>query len=277
MNRIGTRTIVTALLALSLVTGPAAMLQPAFAHVHATLTLEDDPVEGSQISMVLGHANEPTYGAKPGIHDGKHGLEISLSDAATELPLAGASLQADKYYFKDIRSFERAESPEDADAIEEGVDVGGAFGEDGQYLARQVLKPGIYGYRVYGTIDYFGVSSVSIDTTVFCSSPEGNTTKFNSPEWGGSFGCTQDISDSIFPARPGKGHDSSSSDREHDAGSEMKGNEMTAATNTQYTVPEQQSTESRAWDFGGLLFSIPVAVLAGFLGWRSLRRRGDGQ
>lgn len=76
------------------------------------------------------------------------------------LPLYDASLTADKYYFKDILSFERADSPEDADAIEMGVTVGGVFGEAGHYLARQVQKPGIYGYRVNGTISYFGVSDV---------------------------------------------------------------------------------------------------------------------
>jgi hypothetical protein len=112
-----TRAILAAILALSLVAGSAAMLQPAFAHAHATLTLEDEPVTGKQISVVLGHENEPTFGAKAGIHDGKHGMDIFLSDAATELPLTGASLKADKYYFKDIRSFERATSPEDADAV----------------------------------------------------------------------------------------------------------------------------------------------------------------
>lgn len=265
---IDTRAIVTAILALSLVTGSAAMLQPAFAHAHATLTLEDEPVAGNQISMVLGHANEPTSGAKAGIHDGKHGLEISLSDAATSLPLTGANLTADKYYFKDIKSFERADSPEDADAIEKGVEVSEVFGEAGHYLARQVQKPGIYGYRVNGTIDYFGVSSISIDTTIFCGSSQGNTTKFNSPEWHGSFGCTSDINDSFFPSRHGKGN-------MHSTGAE--GESEIVDTSAQHTVPTQQSTGPKAWDFSTLLFGIPVAATAGVLGWRSLKKKRNGQ
>jgi len=259
-----TRVIVAAVLALSLVTGSAAMLQPAFAHAHATLTLEDEPVAGKQISVVLGHANEPTYGAKAGIHDGKHGLEVTISDAATELPLTGASLKADKYYFKDIRSFERAGSPEDADAIEEGVDVRGVFGEAGHYLARQVQKPGIYGYHVYGTIDYFGVSSISIDTTVFCSSPDGDTTKFNSPGWSGSFGCTENINDSIFPGKPVRSTNNTAATTEGE----------TVVASAQYSVPAQ-STESQTWD-PAILLGIPIVGLAGVFGWRSLRKK-DGQ
>jgi hypothetical protein len=257
-----TRAIVAAVLALSLVTGSAAVLQPAFAHAHATLTLEDELVAGKQISVVLGHENEPTYGAKAGIHDGKHGLEIMISDEATSLPLTGASLKADKYYFKDIKSFGKADSPEDADAIVKGVDVRGVFGEAGHYLARQVQKPGIYGYHVYGTIDYFGVSSIDIDTTVFCSSPEGDTTKFNSPEWSGSFGCTSDINDSIFPGRAAKSTMQSTT-------SGAKG-EIVAAS-AQYEVPKTEQPQS--WDYGMLLFGIPIAGLAGVLGWKSLRKQ----
>lgn len=257
----GTRTLVAAVLALSLVAGSAAMLQPAFAHAHATLTLEDGPVAGKQISVVLGHANEPTYGAKAGIHDGKHGLEVLISDAATSLPLTGASLKADKYYFKDVRSFQRADSPNDADAIEKGVDVRGVFGDAGHYLARQVQKPGIYGYRVYGTIDYFGVSSIPIDTTIFCSSSEGDTTKFNSSEWSGSFGCTSDINGSIFPGRLGKSNTHSTA---------MEENGVVTAS-AQFEVPAQQG-ESQGWDLSALLLGIPVAAFAGVMGWRSLRR-----
>jgi hypothetical protein len=260
-----TRAIVAAVLALPLVTGSAAILPPAFAHAHATLTLEDEPVAGKQISVVLGHENEPTYGAKAGIHDGKHGLEIIISDEATSLPLTGASLKADKYYFRDIKSFEKADSPEDADAIVKGVDVRGVFGEAGNYLARQVQKPGIYGYKVYGTIDYFGVPSISIDTTVFCSSPEGDATKFNSPEWSGSFGYTSDINDSTFPGRIARSTTQSTA-------SEAKGEIVAASAKYEVTKTE----EPQSWDYGTLLFGIPIAVLAGVLGWRSLRKQ-NGQ
>lgn len=77
-----------------------ATVQQAFAHAHVELTLTDEHVAGKTISLVLGHTNEPTFGAKAGIHDGKHGLEVTLSDGATELPLAGAQLKADKDYLR---------------------------------------------------------------------------------------------------------------------------------------------------------------------------------
>lgn len=234
---------VIAALALGLLatTGAAA---PAFAHAHTSLFVEDGPVEGREIEVVLGHANEPTYGARPGIHDGKHGLEVSISDAATGLPLTGATLEADKYYFKDIASFEKAETLQDADAVEEGVTVGAVFGEDGQYMARQVQQPGIYGYRLYGNVSYFGVATVPIDSTVFCRSADGDTSRFNSEGWGGSFGCTTNIDDSRFPER--------------------------GAVKKVSAEPEQQTSSVDA----SLLLGIPIAAVAGVLGWRGLRKKG---
>lgn len=219
---------------------------PAFAHAHTTLTLEDEQVAGKEIELVLGHENEPTFGARPGIHDGKHGLEVMISDAATGLPLTGATLQADKYYFKDFASFEKVDSVDDADAIEEGVTVGGVFGDAGHYVARQVQQPGIYGYRLYGNVSYFGVSTVPIDTTVFCRSNEGDTSKFNSDGWAGGFGCTGSIDDSRFPER--------------------------SAVSRVSAEPEQQ-TSTVVQDNVSLLLGIPIAAVAGVLGWRSLRKR----
>ncbi|WP_415281749.1 hypothetical protein [Candidatus Nitrososphaera sp. FF02] len=220
---------------------------PAFAHAHTSLFVEDGPVAGKEIEVVLGHTNEPTYGVRPGIHDGKHGLEVSLSDAATSLPLTGATLKADKYYFRDIASFEAADSPEDADAVENGITVGAVFGEAGQYMTRQVQQPGIYGYRLYGNVSYFGVATVPIDTTVFCRSADGDTGKFNSEGWGGSFGCTANIDDSRFPER--------------------------GAVKRVSAQPEQQ-TSTVVQDNASLLLGIPIAAVAGVLGWRSLRKKG---
>lgn len=237
---------IVAALALGLLATTGAAV-PAFAHAHMTLTVEDEQVAGKEIEVVLGHTNEPTYGARPGMHDGKHGLEVSISDAATGLPLTGATLKADKYYFKDIASFEKADSPEDADAIEEGVTVGAVFGEDGQYMARQVQQPGIYGYRLYGNVSYFGVATVPIDTTVFCRSADGDTSKFNSEGWGGSFGCTANIDDSRFPER--------------------------GAVKKVSAEPAQQ-TSTVVQDNASLLLGIPIAAVAGVLGWRSLRKKG---
>jgi hypothetical protein len=131
-----------------------------------------------------------------------HGLEVTISDNATGLPIGDAQLRADKYYFADLESFNGATSVEDADEIEEGIDVGGVFGETGSYLARQIVADGIYGYRLYGNVSYFEAGNVTIDSTIFCALPDdqgGDTTKFNTPGWSGSFGCPQDIDTIAFP------------------------------------------------------------------------------
>jgi hypothetical protein len=179
--------------------------QHAFAHAHTELAVNNSSenigggTEEKSVTMVVGHTSEPTYGAEPGIHDGVHNLEIMLSDAATTLPLTNASLKADKYYFKDMQSFNNATTVEDADQVVKNVTISAVFGDPGHYVARQVMQPGIYGYHIYGNISYFGVANVPVDTTVFCKADNGNTTKFNSEGWTGGFGCTADINDTAFP------------------------------------------------------------------------------
>jgi hypothetical protein len=186
---------------LTIVLSSPTTIQPAFAHAETTLSVGGDHLMDRSIAVVVGHSNEPAYGAKPGIHDGIHGLEVTLSDNATGLPIGDAQLKADKYYFTDLQSFDSATSVDDADQIQEGIDVGAVFGETGSYLARQIVADGIYGYRLYGNISYFGAANVTIDSTIFCtfSDDEGNTTKFNSPGWSGSFGCPQVIDTIAFP------------------------------------------------------------------------------
>jgi hypothetical protein len=186
---------------LMIVLSSPTTIQPAFAHAETTLSVGGDHLMGRSIVVVVGHSNEPAYGVKPGVHDGEHGLEVTISDNATGLPIGDAQLKADKYYFTDLQSFDSATSVEDADEIQEGIDVGAVFGETGSYLARQIVADGIYGYRLYGNVSYFGAANVTIDSTIFCtfSDDEGNTTKFNSPGWSGSFGCPQDIDTIAFP------------------------------------------------------------------------------
>jgi hypothetical protein len=186
---------------LTIVLSSPTTIQPAFAHAETILSVNVDDQPGRGIAVVVGHSNEPSYGAKPGIHDGMHGLEVTISDNATGLPIGDAQLKADKYYFTDLQSFESATSVDDADEIEEGIDVGAVFGETGSYLARQIVADGIYGYRLYGNISYFEAANVTIDSTIFCtfSDEEGNTTKFNSPGWTGSFGCPRNIDTIAFP------------------------------------------------------------------------------
>jgi hypothetical protein len=188
---------------LALILSSPTTIQPVFAHTETTLPINVDNQTGRSIVVVVGHSNEPAYGAKPGIPDGIHGLEVTLSDNGTGLSIGDAQLKADKYYFTDSQSFDNARSVDDADETHEGIDVGAVFGETGRYLARQVVADGIYGYRLYGNISYFGVANATINSTVFCTSSdaddEANTTKFNSPGWSGSFGCPQDIDTIAFP------------------------------------------------------------------------------
>jgi hypothetical protein len=174
------------------------------AYAHGRLILTPDIENVNPISVVLGHSNEPAFGVEPGVHDGMHGVEVSLEDANTTLPLAGADLRLDKYYFSDFESFQNATSPEQADQVEQNITVEDVFGEPGQYRAQQIVQPGIYGYRLYGTINYFDVAEVPIDTIFFCTlnSEDGvsaNTSKFNSEGWEEEYGCVSDINDIYFP------------------------------------------------------------------------------
>ena len=162
-------------MALMLSTG---MIQSAFAHGSFTVPVTNEHVQNKQVVLVIGHSAEPAFGVKPGITNGLHNLELSLTDFDTKMPLAGAQLKADKYYFKDIESFKAATSINDADQNQTGVAVGGIFGQPGFYQARQLVSEGIYGYRIYGTIDYFSEASVPIDVTTFCTS-----TDCGAPRW----------------------------------------------------------------------------------------------
>jgi hypothetical protein len=173
-------------------------------YAHGNLILTPDIENVNPISVVLGHSNEPAFGVESGVHDGMHSVEVSLEDTNTTLPLVGADLRIDKYYFRDFESFQNATSPEQADQVEQNITVGEVFGEPGQYRASQIVQPGIYGYRLYGTINYFEVAEVPIDTIFFCASNSedgvsANTSKFNSEGWEGEYGCVSDINNIYFP------------------------------------------------------------------------------
>lgn len=173
-------------------------------YAHGDLILTPNIENVNPISVTLGHSNEPAFGVQPGVHNGMHSLEVSLEDSNTTLPLVGADLRIDKYYFRDFESFQNATSLEQADEVEQNITVGEVFGEPGQYRALQIVQPGIYGYRLYGTINYFEVAEVPIDTVFFCTldSDDGvsaNTSKFNSEGWEGEYGCVADINDIYFP------------------------------------------------------------------------------
>ncbi|MGD1838058.1 MAG: hypothetical protein ACPKPY_08380 [Nitrososphaeraceae archaeon] len=184
----------------------------AFGHSSQVVTTDieiGDPttpvLQDKKIRIVLGHSNEPAYGKLPGIHDGKHNVEFILSDGDTRAPLTGAELTVDKYYFKNIESFNAATTLDEADYTEKDVRLGGVFGEPGLYWTRQVIDPGIYVYTVKGTIDFYQVGKYELPEegiTKACRILEdGNdlTTKFDSKNWVGGFGCPIPITDIYFP------------------------------------------------------------------------------
>ena len=182
-------------------------MNEALAKPHASLTLESTQDNVNPIRVVLGHTNEPSFGKVHGLDDGKHFLEVEISDSATTLPIRTATLFADKYYFKDIKSFENAQSLQDADDIELNVPISSVFGSPGLFYNRQVQDPGIYGYTLRGSIDYYGVGTVNIpndqEPTIFCSIEGKDTSKFNKGAWSGSYGCTQNLK-SIFSPESAK-------------------------------------------------------------------------
>lgn len=199
-----TKIVLVSTLAATLQFGYVITGQTANAFPHAGIVIVPDNNLPNQenakpISLFLGHSNEPTFGVSEGVHDGKHAVEVFLTDAATELPISGAQLKVDKYYFENFENFDAASSPSQADAIQTNVPLTEAFEEKGHYLTRQIQQPGIYGYKLTGTINYFDVAQVPVDVTVFCSLPGIDTSKFNSQGWFGSFGCTEPIEDIYFP------------------------------------------------------------------------------
>ena len=195
-----TMLIIILLAGIAIVSVSSYSIDELMAFPHVSLIIDPEEEHANDIRVVLGHTNEPAYGKLPGIHDGKHFLEVDLSDAATTLPISNATLFADKYYFKNIESFQRAQSLEDADAIELNVPISAVFGQSGTFYNRQVIDPGIYGYTIRGTINYYDVALVPLeDATKFCSIPGQDLTKFDTPGWTGSYGCPQNIKSIFFP------------------------------------------------------------------------------
>jgi hypothetical protein len=244
-------------------------VQQAFAHASTSLTVEDGPAEGSVIRVVVGHSSEPSYGALPGIHDGKHNLEILLTDDATRMPLSGASLKADKFYFESLSKFKAAKGPNSADEVETGIVVGSVFGDPGHYVHRQVQKDGIYGYRIYGTVDFFGEGSADIDKTVFCTTEAGGTTKFNKGGWSGAFGCTEEIEDILFP-EDNEALEEASLEGVTTQGTIQQAGLMASASQT--SIASNTTTPGSAMPLFQILAVGATAVVGGIVGIKAFRR-----
>jgi hypothetical protein len=197
--------LIMILAGIAVISASSYSIDEAMAFPHASLIIDPEDEHANDIQIVLGHTNEPAFGKLPGIHDGKHNLEVELSDAATTLPIQEANITADKYYFKNIESFKAAQSLEDADAIQKNVTVSAVFGQPGTFYNRQVIDPGIYGYTIRGIINYYDVALVPFEATKFCSIPGEDLTKFDTPDsWRGSYGCPQNIKSIFFPPADSK-------------------------------------------------------------------------
>ncbi|MFQ5497606.1 MAG: hypothetical protein ACE5DU_06960, partial [Nitrosopumilus sp.] len=178
-----------------------ASSEEAFAHGRQVIPVHDlgDSIDRS-ITVVLGHNNEPTTAQESGKASGNHPMEVFIRDTRTGLNLSGATLTVDKYYYKNDKAFNKA-AEKGFVPLETDVDVRGVHGDPGHYFARQILaKPGIYGYHVTGTVDYFGTGLVNIDVMAVCRDAP-NPSVFNTPTFQGGFGCTADIDDDKFPGK----------------------------------------------------------------------------
>ena len=151
----------------------------------------------------------------------------------------------------------------------------GKKNDPGHYVARQVQKDGVYGYRLNGTIHYFGVAGLNVDTTMFCRTPEGATTKFNSVGWFGGFGCTEDIDDILFPIKnsdvnPSKTNGKATFDIPATAVQQASVDVSAGNTRATYSSPSSIGVLQTL-----AMFGIPAAALAGFLSIRSFKQRRD--
>jgi len=221
MNTNKTQLFLVASIASVMVLAGSASEQ-AFAHGGQVIgfNLSGDPNDPPNrwITVIMGHNSEPTAAQETGKHDGKHPMELFISDTRTGLNLAEADLTVEKYYYENDKKFNKAVD-KGFKPLETDVAVDAVHGDPGHYFARQILaQPGIYGYHVTGTVNYFGVVDVPIDVKAICrdapltqvgedenGDPIFKQT-FNNPSWFGGFGCTQDIDDNKFPGKKVK-HD----------------------------------------------------------------------
>ena len=178
-----------------------ASSEQAFAHGGQVIPFTLPNGDQRFITVIMGHNDEPTRAQEEGKWTGEPPMELFIRDTRTGLNLASADLVVDKYYYKNAKQFNKAVE-KGFEPLETDVEVRGVHGDPGHYFARQILaQPGIYGYHVTGTVDYFGVMDVPIDVKAICRDAPDGGAAFNNPSWFGGFGCTADIDDGKFPAK----------------------------------------------------------------------------
>ena len=204
MNTSKTQLFLVASIASVMVLAGGASEQ-AFAHGGQVFGFNLPNGEHRLITVIMGHNSEPTAAQESGKHDGNHPMELFIRDTRTGLDLVDADLTVDKYYYKNDKDFNKAVDKGFKPKVKD-ADVGAVHGDPGHYFARQILaQPGIYGYHVTGTVNYFGVMDVPIDVKAICRDAP-DPSAFNNPSWFGGFGCTPDIDDGKFPGKKVK-HD----------------------------------------------------------------------
>ena len=157
-------------------------------------------------TVIIGHDNEPAFGHEKGVWLGKHNAEVFLRDADNN-PIADvAGLKVDKYYFKDVKKYNKANDLSDATVTSLANELSQVFGELGTYHSEQIISSGIYGYRVYGD-----VNGESLDVTLFCAAKGmDDPTKFENTSDGepiAEFSCPRAIDDIKFPSDNKKNKD----------------------------------------------------------------------
>ena len=151
-------------------------------------------------TIIIGHDNEPSFGHEKGVWLGMHATEVFLRDGDNNT-ISGADLSLDKYYFKNVKKYNKAKSLSDATQISLGNSLSEVRGEDGTYHSSQIIAEGIYGYHVYGDVN----DVHTVDVTLFCLHPDmDDPGKFedgpNDPS-SNDFGCPRDINDLKFPSK----------------------------------------------------------------------------
>ena len=200
MNTNRTQLFLVASIASVMVLAGAASEQ-AFAHGGQVFGFNLPNGEHRLITVIMGYNSEPTSAQEAGKSSGNHPMELFISDTRTGLDLADADLTVDKFYYKNDKKYNKAVD-KGFEPRETYVSVDAVFGDPGHYFARQILaQPGIYGYHVTGTVDYFGVMDVPIDVKAICRDVPDGGAAFNNPSWFGGFGCTADIDDGKFPGK----------------------------------------------------------------------------
>ena len=164
-------------------------------------------------TIIIGHDNEPSFGHEKGVWLGKHATEVFLRDGDGN-PITGQGFDAetgdgllvDKYYFKNVKKYNKANSVSQATATSLDNPLIEVFGEPGTYHSDQIIQSGIYGYKVHGTIN-----GESINVTLFCATGGmDEPDKFEETDGGTperEFTCPRDIDDIKFPSDKKSKHD----------------------------------------------------------------------